>query len=172
VSSIRARLAEIAIKQVGTVEIGGNNRGPKIREYQAATSLAPDDWPWCAAFACWCVRSWLDDLGHDAPFSRLARPITPAAFGLEKWAKQNGFLILGESARCEAGDLVVYDMSHCGIVVATAPAGSKHIEAVEGNTGPTGLRDSNMGDGVYRKKRLRTMVRSFIRLERPEKKAA
>lgn len=166
-----AKLAEIAISQVGTLEEGGNNRGSKVREYQGATYLAPGDWPWCAAFVCWCIREWLaggalaDSLDTAARISAW-RPKTPRAFGFEAWAKERGLPVLGERAAVKAGDIVVFDMSHVGIAVASAPAGSKHVETVEGNTGVVGLRDSAAGDGVFRKKRPRPMIRSIIRLER------
>ena len=158
-----AKLAEIAISQVGTLEEGGNNRGSKVREYQAATYLAPGDWPWCAAFVCWCVREWCVQELKKPTFWR---PTTPRAFGFESWAREQGFPVLGERAAVKAGDIVVFDMSHVGIAVASAPAGSKHVETVEGNTGVVGLRDSAAGDGVFRKKRPRPMIRSIIRLER------
>ena len=53
------KLADVAMSQVGVREVGGNNRGAKIRTYQAASNLAPGAWPWCAAFADWCVQQWL-----------------------------------------------------------------------------------------------------------------
>ncbi len=55
------KLIAIAESQVGVREIGGNNRGDKIREYQTATDLAPGAWPWCAAFTDWCIKEWLED---------------------------------------------------------------------------------------------------------------
>lgn len=162
-----AKLAEIAISQVGTLEEGGNNRGAKVREYQSATYLAPGDWPWCAAFVCWCIREWRQTF-----LESWDRPNTPRAFGFEAWAKEQGFPVFGERAAVKAGDIIVFDMSHVGIAVASAPAGSKHIETVEGNTGVVGLRDSASGDGVFRKKRPRPMVRSIIRLTQGAKVAA
>lgn len=167
----RAQLAKIALSQVGVTEVGGNNCGPDVRKYQAATWLHPDRWPWCAAFVDWCVREWakaLDPL--DPLFGRRGfetwRPRTAGAFDLENWAKQVGHPIFGETARAEAGDIVIFDMSHCGIVLHDAGVDAPMIVTVEGNTGPTGLRESNLGDGVFRKVRSRPMVRSFIRLVR------
>ena len=55
------KLAEIARSQVGVKEVGGNNRGAKIREYQSSTNLAPAAWPWCSAFCCWAIEQWLKD---------------------------------------------------------------------------------------------------------------
>lgn len=164
-----AKLAEIAKSQVGTLEEGGNNRGPMVREYQAATYLAPGDWPWCAAFVCWCIREWLAGgalaESLDTP-ARVAgwRPRTPRAFGFEAWAKERGLPILPKRAAVKPGDIVVFDMSHVGIAVHGAGAGSLSIQTVEGNTGVVGLRDSASGDGVFRKNRPRTMVRSIIRV--------
>lgn len=167
-----AKLAEIAIREVGVREVGGNNCGPRVREYQAATWLEPGPWPWCAAFVAWCVREWLrNHVTADDPLLGGARasewrPRTGGAFDLENWARKAKATLLGPKTSVRPGDLVVYDMSHCGIIVASAHAGSLFVEAVEGNTGLTGLRDSSAGDGVFRKKRDRKMVRSLIRLER------
>lgn len=159
--STAAKLAEIAIRQVGKLEQGGNNLGYDVVKYQGATNLDPGPWPWCAAFVCWCIREWTLNRTID-----WRRPVTAAAFGFEKWARDNGLILLPEQAACEPGDVVIYDMSHCGIIVAAADQGSKLIEAVEGNTGVTGARDSNLGDGVYRKRRPRPMVRSFVRIQK------
>jgi hypothetical protein len=41
------KLLEIAQNEVGVRESGGNNKGKRIREYQASTDLAPAAWPWC-----------------------------------------------------------------------------------------------------------------------------
>ena len=38
-------LAQIAAKEVGVREVGGNNNGERIRDYQVATDLAPAAWP-------------------------------------------------------------------------------------------------------------------------------
>jgi len=167
-----AKLAEIAIREVGVREVGGNNCGPRVMEYQKSTWLEPGPWPWCAAFVDWCVREWAtkhipagDPLLGDRKVSDW-RPRTAGAFDLERWAKSVGLEVRSPKASVQMGDLVVYDMSHCGIIVAGAHAGSLFVEAVEGNTGLSGLRDSSAGDGVFRKKRDRRMVRSLIRLER------
>lgn len=173
----RRRLATIAMSQVGVREEGGNNCGPKVREYQSATWLEPAAWPWCTAFLVWCVREWIKPLPkNDLLFGRETgdawRPKTAGAFDLLNWAKIKGMKILPPRADIEAGDLVVYDMSHCGVVTADqyherlTERATKTFEAVEGNTGPAGGRDANTGDGVFLKVRPRLMVRNFIRLTR------
>lgn len=160
-------LAEIALKEVGTLEVGGNNKGPRVKEYQLATWLEPGPWPWCAAFVCWCVNQWLLSVPlTKLPFSRLKRPRTAAAFGFEEWADKLGLLVSTDaSIPVLPGDIIVFKMSHIGIAVAPAATG-KPIETVEGNTGDAGGRDSETGDGVFRKKRARSLIRSIIRLEK------
>lgn len=92
------------------------------------------------------------------------RPRTAGAWDFLRWAKEKKLPILDEQAAVYAGDIVVFDFSHIGIVVEDAPAGSKFIQTVEGNTNGAGDRDSTTGDGVWRKTRLRTLARKFIRV--------
>lgn len=164
---IPERIADVALTQVGVQEEGGNNRGPKVREYQAATWLEPAPWPWCAAFVDWCVMKALEGADPADPLFRGMRPrdwrpFTAGAFDLENWGKKRSLKILNPSTVAKAGDIVIFDMGHCGIVIADLTV---HLDTVEGNTGPAGLRDSTQGDGVWRKLRPHSMVRSFVRLE-------
>src|SRR5262245_22831272 len=55
-SALGRKLVALAQREVGVHEVGGENCGPRIREYQAATDLPPGPWPWCAAFLCWVIR--------------------------------------------------------------------------------------------------------------------
>jgi len=157
-------LVEIAMSQVGVKEVGGNNRGAKIREYQSATTLKPAPWPWCAAFCCWILDQWLKDPRNVAWLNLKQmtpsqwKPRTAAAFGFIEWAKKrpNTTKILSE-----VGDLVVFDFSHIGIVVKV---GEKNFQCVEGNTNQKGTRDSDSGDGVWLKTRTASLVRCYIRI--------
>lgn len=160
-SQARDALARIAEREIGTIEVGGNNRGARVRDYQSATWTEPGVWPWCAAFVCWCVREWLksDSVKSMIHFSR---PKTTGAFDFIRWAKEGGLEVVGENEPCRRGDIVVYDFSHIGIVSEDSERGE--IEAVEGNTGGAGKRDSEDCDGVWRKFRQRSLVRAFIRL--------
>lgn len=163
------KLAEIARSQVGVKEIGGNNRGVKIREYQSATNLTPAPWPWCAAFVCWCVAQWLKDkeavrwLGLKISTPYIWRPKTAAAFGLIEWANKhpNTTEVLPETAQAKVGDIVIFDFSHTGIVVGVNKGS---IQCVEGNTNQQGDRESNSGDGVWLKTRKNSLVRAYVRI--------
>jgi len=163
----RRRLVAIALSQVGKREEGSNNVGPAVRMYQAATWLTPAAWPWCAAFVCWCIREWLKDpavlelLGITAKQSEEWRPKTAGAFDFERWAKKHGLQILNEKAEALPGDLIIFDFSHIGIVTDQMKGVRR---TVEGNTNGQGERDSEAGDGVWKKTRADSLARVLIRI--------
>lgn len=172
------KLVQLAKAEVGTREQGGNNKGKRIEEYQQATWLAPAPWPWCAAFCCWLMKEWLEDHEvlaelnipptHWAQIEKL-RCRDASAFGWEKWAKERQALrpqikVLPETELAKAGDFAIFDFSHIGIVVADQASGNDFIETVEGNTNGKGERDSDSGDGVWLKKRHRSLTKCYVRL--------
>ena len=168
--NLRKRLVDIATSEVGVTEQGGNNRGPCVVEYQSATWLKPAPWPWCAAFICWVIREWLKDAEVQSALSLSGpraieawRPRTAGAFDFERWAKERKLRVLRRTTKAKAGDLVIFDFSHIGIVVKDQ-LGASTIETIEGNTNSGGQRDSTTGDGVRRKRRSVSSVRSIIRL--------
>ena len=163
------KLLEIAQNEVGVRESGGNNKGKRIREYQASTDLAPAAWPWCAAFVDWCIMEWLNDpdavrwlsLKNRTP--EAWRPKTALAYGLTAWARKrpNTTRIFTEKAKAMPGDIVTFDFSHVGIVVSD---NGTFIKTIEGNTNGRGERDSTSGDGVWEKIRKKTLVKDLIRI--------
>ena len=164
-------LVSLAMQEVGTREEGGNNMGEEIVEYQRASWLNPGPWPWCAAFTCWLLREWWEDAETRAvlgiPTLEKAEKLRckdASAFGWEKWAKKRGYQVLPETKLAKAGDFVVFDFSHIGLVVADQARGDNSIETVEGNTNGRGERDSTSGDGVWKKTRKRSLTKSYIRI--------
>jgi hypothetical protein len=163
-------LVDIANSQVGCKEEGGNNKGPHIVKYQQATWLKPDAWPWCAAFICWCIREWVKNTDVKE-YMKLTdekiktwRPRTAGAFDFANtWAKTNKYKILDETAIAKAGDIVIFDFSHIGLVVEDQATATSNIVCVEGNTNGKGERDSVSGDGVWRKTREPKLVKQYIR---------
>lgn len=163
--TLRQRLIAIADHEAGTRE-EGTNSGKKVREYQAATTLGGTGWPWCAAFVCWCIWMWGKDpdvlraLKMDALAFSQWRPRTASAFGFIAWAKEKDLLTFddGPEHTLHAGDIMVFDMSHIGLVATDL---DNMISTIEGNTGSMGGRE---GDGVWRKTRQRSLARRFIRL--------
>lgn len=164
------KLVSIAQSQVGVKEEGGNNRGKHIVDYQAATWLEPGPWAWCAALQCWVLREWLKDaevqkhLGLNALTAQNWRCKDASAFGWIKWAEKRGLYVTDEKEEAKAGDFVVFDFSHIGIVVEDQLPGKQYIVTVEGNTNGKGERDSESGDGVWTKNRSTNLVRAYIRI--------
>ena len=169
---ILSKFVAIAEKEVGVREVGGNNMGPRIREYQAATWLEPGPWPWCAAFTAWVLREWLRDAEvlqtlKDTVAGPTFKPEAwrcrdASAFGWEKWARQKGLKVLPETTKARAGDIIVFDFSHIGIVAEHQTG--VILRTIEGNTNGRGERDSESGDGVWRKTRHHTLAKCFIRI--------
>lgn len=166
------KLIAIASEEIGTREEAVNNTGTRIVEYQGATWLAPGAWPWCAAFMAWVMREWLEDekvrdVLELSSFSLAEkwRCKDASAFEWEKWAAQKkGIVLLAESQKAKAGDFVVYDFSHIGLVIEDQPTTMSKILTIEGNTNYKGDRDSNTGDGVWRKERVPSLTKSYIRM--------
>ncbi len=149
----------IAATQVGVRERGGNNRGPMVDKFLAATRLRPG-FAWCASFAYWtlvragvsakvlpkrwkapAVRFW-----HDWALATGRRRTTPKRGYLFYWLKRaNG-------------------PGHIGWVNASL---GDRFTSIEGNTN---FRGSREGDGVYRKTRTLSILQDspvwgFIDLE-------
>jgi hypothetical protein len=122
------QMLDIARTEVGTREAAVNNTGARIVEYQGATWLAPGAWPWCAAFTAWVLREWLENEAvrealHLDSFSLADkwRCRDASAFGWEKWARQRKLEVLDETQKARAGDFVVFDFSHIGLVTTDQP---------------------------------------------------
>ena len=71
-----------------------------------------------------------------------------------------GLLVMGDAQKnvLHTGDIMVFDMSHIGIVFDDY---GTRVKTIEANTGATGGRD---GDGIFEKDRPREIARDFIRL--------
>lgn len=164
---MREAVVRIARAEIGTREEGGNNCGDRIREYQKATWLASGPWPWCAAFVCWVIREALKDPIVRASMPQIGdpdswRPLTAGAFDFEKWARTKGLAIKPEVHQARAGDLVIFDFSHIGIV--SDDQLGRNISTIEGNTNGRGDRDSVTGDGVWPKSRDYKLTKCYIEL--------
>lgn len=165
-----ARIAEIEC-DAGVVETGGNNRGPRIVEYQTTTWLPPGPWPWCAAFVCWCIYETLRTLALKP--TTWKRPRTAGAYDFENWAqglhphgRNDGWALLSRKQTPRRGDIVTFTWSHIGIVL-DYDAKTQTLTTAEGNTFPrAATSDRNnvrLPDGVYRQTRKRSQVRRLIR---------
>lgn len=144
---IRAVTLGVALGEIshGVREEGGNNEGPRIREYLMNTDPPIHvSAPWCAA----AVQYWADvacrGLGVPNPLDEVRREAYVQDY--RAWAIGRGALVSEVDA--EPGDLVLYDFrgirwDHIGILLSPVEAGA--FRAVEGNTSDASQRD---GDAV------------------------
>ena len=134
---LSGRLIEIARREVGVREVGGNNCGARVRDYQRATNSPLGAWPWCAAFTCWVIREWLNTypqvrraLGWKNEEIEAKRPKTTAAFSYIDWARRFDQEILSRSAPLEAGMIAVFDFSHISFVIGASDG--RNFRSIEG----------------------------------------
>lgn len=157
----RERALQIALAEAAkhVHEEGGDNTGPRVMEYQAATSQHGTRWAWCDAFCDYCFAE------AERPMTELRlAALVDTSFALARKANW----VVATPAR---GDLVCFQwphtdaaLDHIGFVVEPLPDGT--IKTVEGNTSPmpgTGQAQGE-GDGVYVKTRPRSVCAGFIRV--------
>lgn len=144
-------LIRIASSFVGTVEVGGNNRGPVIEMFQK--SVGPVAWfqPWCASFVWHCIKAVeMGAVGPICPLKLTAHVMTiwnTAPAKTKKKYGAPGYLMVW---RKFGPDGKALPEGHIGIVEQRV--GGTVYQCIEGNTGPTeGIQRE--GDGVYRKVR-------------------
>ena len=168
--SLGAALAAIAAKDINKLE-ASRNRAPWIQKFWPATDYPEGHTnrePYCAAAVAYWISEWLKspevlaNLGMTAAHAERWRCKSPRAFGHLEWARAKGVRILSDAPglRLQAGDLMVFDMSHIGVVESQT---GNTVYTIEANTGASGGRD---GDGCFRKIRPRSIARAFIRLVR------
>lgn len=154
--SLAESIATIAETQIGVRETKTNG-GPQIASYQAATWLPVGPWPWCAGFVCWVIRAAIQ--GRKITFTR---PETAGAWDFERWCREQDRSVMLRKPHkndIRRGDIVIFTFSHIGIA-AGPPDAHGNVPTIEGNTNGAGSRE---GDGVYRKLRPLTKIRSRIR---------
>jgi len=162
-TTIAERVARAAESQLGVRESGGANKGKALQPFFDADNYDPngpkpgdDGYAWCAAFVCFCVYQAVKD--YRVTFKR---PVTPGAWDYERWCReQDNSVMLKKPHKgdIKRGDIVIFNISHIGIAVSDAANGS--VMTVEGNTNQAGSRE---GDGVYKKIRSLSGIRSRIR---------
>jgi hypothetical protein len=169
--AIRQQLVEIARRDVGKVEVT-RNRAPWIQKYWTATSYPAghaDRQPYCAAAVAYWVREWLK-----LPEVLAALKMTPTgaerwrcksarAFDWLDWANARKLEVLSDrpTERLRVGDIMIFDVSHAGIV---KDDDGGNVWTIEANTGNGSVRD---GDGCFERKRDRSAARAFVRLIEP-----
>lgn len=132
-------------------EVGGNNRGPRVRQYLENTdppiAVAA---PWCAA----AVQYWTDVAARVLGTANPLDAVRQEAL-VQSYYDELGHLEV-TAAEVQTGDLVLFRFSgseswnHIGLVAQPPRPGSKAFWSLEGNTSDESQRD---GDAVALKPR-------------------
>jgi len=152
-----ARLVEVALAEVGTIE------GPKDNETKYGKFAKANFQPWCGSFVMWCA----DQAGVKVPNT----VYTPA--GAQAFIKAGSWQ-MAEVATPEVGDIAYFDfpsdgvdrISHVGIVCCVNADGT--VDVVEGNTSADKKGDQRNGgecclkNRAYKKKNGSKLRRSQI----------
>jgi len=147
--TLQKRALRAADALVGVMEQGGNNTGPMVDKIIKANGGDIGE-PWCGDFIAYCYRQ----AGSKAVTRSWASVRALGGIGGVKQVKTP-----------QAGDLVRFNFDHVGMYVKEA---GMFIETIEGNTGASGaVSDSKTGgDGVYRKRRAKSLVNDYLRVTR------
>jgi hypothetical protein len=152
-----ARLVEVALAEVGTIE------GPKDNETKYGKFAKANFQPWCGSFVNWC--------GNEAGVKIPNTVYTPA--GAQAFIKAGTWQPV-ETAEPAVGDIAYFDfpsdgvdrISHVGIVAAVNTDGT--VDVVEGNTSADKKGDQRNGgecclkNRAYKKKNGSKLRRSQI----------
>jgi hypothetical protein len=152
-----ARLVEVALAEVGTIE------GPKENETKYGKFAKANFQPWCGSFVNWC--------GNEAGVKIPNTVYTPA--GAQAFIKAGTWQPV-ETAEPAVGDIAYFDfpsdgvdrISHVGIVAAVNTDGT--VDVVEGNTSADKKGDQRNGgecclkNRAYKKKNGSKLRRSQI----------
>lgn len=150
-ASLRPAVVAAYSSQIGIRERTGNNDGKEVEQYLASVGLSKGN-PWCAAFVYWSFESagvtgmprsgfsptWFTKNAIYSRTLKKADPLPADVFGI--WFQSKGRI------------------AHVGFIDAWN-SGSYCI-TVEGNTNEAGSRE---GDGVYRKRRLKSQIYKIAR---------
>lgn len=139
-----ARLIEVALAEVGTVE------GPKDNQTKYGAFTKANFLPWCGSFVMWCAN----EAGVKVPNTVSTVAGSDAFKKQKRWFENDGVNVP------EAGDILYFDfpgdgvnrISHVGIV-ARVDAKNGIVICIEGNTAGNAKGDQRNGGETCKKER-------------------
>ena len=137
-------LVQIAQSYLGVMEVGGDNRGPQVEEFQKAMGGKAGD-PWCMDFVQFCLQQVKEKYNW-------VPKLYPSPSAVTVWTKCPAEYRYPPSKIPSPGWVAIWQkygswQGHCGIVTR---AQGRTFETIEGNTSPGKLIDRE-GDGVFEK---------------------
>ena len=136
--------------QIGVREATGHNDGRDVEKYLASADLSKGN-PWCASFVNWTFQQCID-----------VKVESPG--WVPSWFPQNKLIFVRgklNKRSPQSGDLIgIYfqdkgRLAHIGLYDSES---KDFIITVEGNTNDAGSRE---GDGVYKKRRIKSQINSI-----------
>lgn len=147
-AQLKQRVVDIYTAEIGVRELTGNNDGARVIEYLKAANLTKGN-PWCAAFITWTFKQ--------GNVKAVVSGYSPSWF-----PKSNTIYTKGQKNNRSPDKADVFGIwfqsknriAHVGFVDEWTE-GVSYAITVEGNTNDAGSRE---GDGVYRKRRLKSQI--------------
>jgi hypothetical protein len=163
------KVAAVYISQIGVRELTGLNDGKEVNMYLASTGFTDNQkqrektgkgFAWCASFVTWCFIQADPDI------------VTPRSAWAPSWFVKNivyakGKVIIDKPRRADTFGIYHAKEDRIGHIgfVDQWDTGDEYFVSVEGNTNAAGSRE---GDGVYRKRRLKTAAYKVSRWIKPK----
>ena len=144
-------VSDIYTAEIGVRELTGKNDGERVEEYLACVGHKKGA-AWCAAFVSWCFKK--------AEIKAVLSAWSP------DWFKTNVIYIRGEKESITPSKADVFGIyyqnkgriAHVGFIDEWGS--NSYCITVEGNTNNAGSRE---GDGVYRKRRMKSQIYKISR---------
>ena len=131
------RALAYAQQEVGVAEQPpGSNDAPRIAEYRSSTAGSGIG-PWCGYFVSWAAKM------AGAPLGEAGQGFGAVSAAWD-WAQRTGRAI-PPTQPPQAGDLIVWDGTHIGIVESVDPDGKIHT--IEGNSSNAVTRRTHSANG-------------------------
>lgn len=145
----RQKITSIYTGEIGVIEVGGNNLGPRIDQYMRTVGLT-EGYPWCSGF----VKFVFDSAGVHTPG---ANGMAMSWFKKEKIIKSRS-ITLKTPREGDLFSLYYPKLGRIGHVGFVESFDSDRVVTVEGNTNYAGSRE---GDLVMRRFRNVKQIYSF-----------
>jgi hypothetical protein len=146
--SVQQTVINIYTAEIGVRELTGHNDGMRVIEYLKAAHLTKGN-PWCAAFITWSYKQ--------ANVSTVISGYSPAWFPNSNTIYTRGSATNRIPDRADVFGVWFNSknrIAHVGFI-DDWPQSNSYCITVEGNTNDAGSRE---GDGVYKKRRLKSQI--------------
>lgn len=143
--------------EIGVREVGGNNRGKRIKEYLATTNLS-EGHAWCAAFVCWTLEQC--NIKHP----RSAWSPTVAQYNI---IYKEGTYDYSDFPSEAFDNIYVFGLykanlkriGHTGFIIDVKKGA---VVTIEGNTNGEGNRDGDGVESLIRPKQTINCVSNYV----------